>query len=507
MHESTPPGRPFARTGVIVIALTALGTLAGPATPPAAHAFDRADPAFVTARNEQGRHFIEAFNAADPVARSKALRAAYSAEALAGDGEAKLSVRLDALRADFGTLEFHHAEATGGGQGANTRLALHVFARSAKTGGWHDVQFLLDPAPPHGIRQLIFLASVSEPVYLPNGEIASPDTQAWLDGYVEKLVKDDDLAGALLIAQGDRVLFRRAFGFADAARTRPMTDTTRITLASGSKMFTALAIASLVQEGRLRYDDPLAKVLPAVADKDFAAKVTIAHLLSHTSGVGEYWNANYEKHARELDRVADFLPFVLDAGILFAPGEKFRYSNSNYILLGMVLEAVTGKTYDDVLAERVFRPAGMTETGLFRIDPADPSQAQRLARDGNAWKAEPGGGRGSSAGGAVSTMADMLRFAHALVSGRIVSKETLAGMVTSKTAGIPDAQMDYGFGFEPQNAPGAPSFGHGGITRGVNFEFRHFPRQDITLIAFSNQDNGAYDDLRKNATRLITGER
>lgn len=501
-EPSRTAARPRARAGVIALVITCL------ALPlPAARALDKDDPAFVRARDEQGRRFVEAFNADDPAARSQALRAVYAPESLADGGEAKLAARLDALRGDFGGLDFHHAEASVGGQGANLRLALHVFAKSAKTGGWHDFQFMLDPAPPHGIRQLLFIANVSEPVYLPNGEITSPDTQAWLDGYVEKLARGDDLAGTLLIAQGDRVLFRRAFGFADAARTRPMKDDTRISLASGGKMFTALAIASLVEEGRLRYDDPLAKVLPAVADRDFAARTTIAHLLSHTSGVGEYWNDNYRKHAHELDRVADFLPFVLDAGVLFEPGSRFRYSNSNYILLGMVLEAVTGKTYDDVLAERVFRPAGMTETGLFRFDASDPAQAERLARDGKGWKAEPSGGRGSSAGGAMSTTADMLRFARALVAGRIVSKETLAVMVASKTAGIPDAQMAYGYGFEPQDAPGAPSFGHGGITTGVNFEFRYFPRQDITLIAFSNQDNGAYDDLRKNATRLITGER
>lgn len=149
----------------------------------------------------------------------------------------------------------------------------------------------------------------------------------------------------------------------------------------------------------------------------------------------------------------------------------------------------------------------MRDTGLFPFDDRDPSQAQRLARDEKrAWRTAAHGYRGSSAGGGLSTSADMLRFARGLVGHRIVSARMLDDMTTSKTSGLPGSPMAYGYGFILTQRP-VRSFGHGGIASGVNFEFRYFPESDITVIAFSNQDNGAYDDLRRNTIKLITGER
>ena len=461
-----------------------------------------------SAVEEHGRRLVEAINSDDGDSRARTVRDVFTPASLADGGEARILAQLGRLRADLGTLEFHHAESVSHGEGASTRISLHVYARSGKDGGWRDLQFWLDPVPPHRIRNLVFLANVAEPVYLPNGDVTGADTLEWLGQYIDKLVADDDLSGGLLLARGDSVLLERVFGFADPERRRPITATTRFNMASGGKMFTAVAIADLVEEGRLHFTDAVEAVLPAVAGEPFVHGVTVAHLLSHTSGIAEFWNDDYEAHWNELKSLSQFLPFVRAAGTRFAPGERFEYSNSNYILLGLVLEAVTGKTYDDVLTERIFLPAGMRDTGLFPFDDADPAQAMRLARDGSGWKSAPHGFRGSSAGGGLTTSGDMLRFARALVGGKLVSTTMLTAMTTSKTTGLPDSPMAYGYGFElDTGAEGAPSFGHGGIAAGVNFELRCFPRADLTLVVFSNQDNGAYDDLRRNTTKLITGER
>jgi CubicO group peptidase (beta-lactamase class C family) len=486
-----------------IVAIVALGAF------PCGATGLRDDPALRRSVEAQGRRFVEAVNSNDVALRTRALREIFASASLAGDGEQKLLRLLERLRDDLDTLAFHHAEAISTGEGDDRRVSLHVYARSARDGQWHDLQFRLDPAPPHRIQSLAFLASVAEPVYLPNGGVTSASTLQWLNGYVDKLAADNDLSGAILIAAGDHVIFQRGFGFADASRRHPIGPATRFDLASGGKMFTALAIAQLVQEGRMHFGDTLATLLPELADREFAHTVTLANLLTHTSGLGEYWDDAFEKHWHDIRTLRQYLPFVLAAGTHFKPGERFEYCNSNYILAGLVLEAATGLSYDQMIAKRIFEPLGMRDTGLFPFDDGDSLIAAPLTGEPRHWRVADHGYRGSSAGGCLSTCADMLRFARGLVRGRIVSDSMLTVMTTSKTEGLEGRnRLSYGYGFETErSAGGARSFGHGGIARGVNFAFRYFPDSDVTLLVFSNQDNGAYDDLRRNAIKLITGER
>ena len=467
-----------------------------------------ADPALAKVAAELGSRFVAGVNTRDAARRARLAHELLTTEALAAEGERKTVELFAKLAERYDSLAFHHAEPVRGGSAAQPRLSLHVYARSAKDGGWKDLQFFLDPSPPHRIRQLVFVADVAEPVYLPNGDISSRETRAWLSDYVDRLVEQNDLAGGISIQAGGITLVDRTFGFADSARTRRIGPSTRFNLGSGGKMFTATAIARLEETGKLSFTDTLASVLPAVAGQAFARKVTIAQLLSHTSGIREFWTDEYERHWHELRRLSDYLPYILKVGTSSAPGTRFEYSNSNYILLGLVLEAVTGKSYDDVLTELIFKPASMRNTGLFPFSDRDTTQAQRLSRDPKGgWRTAPHGYRGSSAGGALSTTDDMRRFAEAFFRGEIVSHAMAQELTKTKTSGLPDSPMAYGYGFEPAGSGPTRSFGHGGIAAGVNFELRHFPASGITLIMFSNQDNGAYDDLKRNVTKLITGER
>lgn len=493
--------RALAHATVVVTLLSAVPAPGAPA------ALDR-DAALRAAVEARGRRVVEAMNSGDAALHLQAVRELFAPAALEGDGERRLAGLVARLHERLGDVRLHHAEVVVWNEPPAMRASLHVYVRSGADGGWKDLQFTLEPSPPHRLETFAFLADVAEPVYLPNGRVTDPATLAWLDGYVDRLVRDEDLAGGLLIAQGDRVIFRRTFGFADSARRRALRAETRFNLGSGGKMFTALALATLVEEGRLGYGDTLARLLPELADRPFARSTTLGHLLSHTSGVGEYWTEAYERRRGEVRGLRDFLPFVLEAGTRFAPGERFEYSNSNFVLAGLVLEAVAGTNYDAAVRARVLAPCGMTSTGNDPFDDADTSQAQPLARGPRGWSVAPHGVRGSAAGGALSTLDDMLRFARGLRAGRVVRPETLADLTKAKNAGLPDAPMPYGYGFILERTrDGVRSFGHGGIARGVNFELRVFPDLDLTLVAFSNQDNGAYDDLRRNAIRLITGER
>jgi CubicO group peptidase (beta-lactamase class C family) len=406
----------------------------------------------------------------------------------------------------LGELEFHHAELVEVDLGGRTSRVLHAYARGKGRNRWSDLQFRIEPAPPYRMTELVFIAEVAEPVYLPNGDITDSATLAWLDDYVDRLVARNDLSGSLLIARGDSVLFERYFGYADVKRTRRVDAGTRFNLGSGNKMFTAIGIAQLIERGKLELGDPFGPFVPGFADSAFARRVTLGRLLSHTSGIREYWTREYAAARPALESTKDLLPWINRAGTEFEPGTRRQYSNSNYALAGLVLERASGEDYHRYVREHVCAPLGMERTESYRFGDATVPLAEPLERDGEGWRTRPQSGRGSSAGGGYSTCRDMLKFARGLVSGRLVSRETLAWMTASSPVGEP-GEFDCGYGFLLEREGGVRSFGHGGIASGVNFELRHYPDLDLTFVAFSNQDNGAYDDLRRNVQRLVTGAR
>lgn len=228
-------------------------------------------------------------------------------------------------------------------------------------------------------------------------------------------------------------------------------------------------------------------------------------MLSHTSGVNEYWTDRFVREGASIRTLADFLPFVYSEGIAFAPGQRCAYSNSNYILAGLIAERVTGKSYFDLVRARIVDPLGMKNT--FWGDKPGPKrdEAERLTGELKHWRHVDFTPLSSSAGGASTTARDQLSFSRALQGGKLVSTEMLTTM-TAVHAKEEDGGA-YGLGFELANREGVRSYGHGGIAQGVNFELRMFPERQITLVVMSNQDNGAYDDLRRQTTKLITGER
>jgi CubicO group peptidase (beta-lactamase class C family) len=354
---------------------------------------------------------------------------------------------------------------------------------------------------------LAFIAEVTQPVFLPNGAITDAGTLEWLNDYLDRLVRDYDLSGSALVAIGERVVFERVFGFEDVARSRPVTASTHFNLASASKMFTALAVARLVADGKLSYADPIDRFFPDFPDRAHARATTVAHLLSHTSGVGEYWTAETDAALRDVRNTADVYPFVVRAGVRFAPGTRHEYSNSNFILAGLIVERVSGTSYETFVARLVTTPLGMKDTGPFVAGERGRSLAEAMTRADTGWSAVPRRGRGTAAGGWWSTARDMHRFLRGVAAGGVVPAAALDTMRVSRTAAIPGSDGDYGYGLILQRSGGTDSYGHGGTARGVNAEVRHFPALDATLVVFSNQDNGAYDDLRRTLTRLITGER
>lgn len=480
----------FVVCGVVV----GLGAQAKPSSTPLRagdrEAIEKAGPALIAAIN---------------TGRSADGLALYSAATRSAVGDDRIAAQFTRLRETLGALEYHSAHLSEFPRGAQWSRILHVFAKAAVDGRWRNFQITIEPSRPFRLDQIVFIAEVAEPVYLPNADLPDPNTRRWLNDYIDALVAKEGLAGSVLVTRGAETIFARTFGHADAAGTRRIDADTRFSMASASKMFTAVLVAKLAEAGRLAYGDPISRHLPPEVMTDEWKAVTVDHLLSHRSGIGEYWTREFSEARPDLRTARDFVPWIHKVPASFPPGTGYRYSNSNFILLGLIIEHVTGRPYADELQRVILTPLRMTSTSLV-TDPLPASRdAQPLARDGQGWVHSGLRGRGSPAGGAFTTVGDATRFLRALATGRLVSADTLTIMTTPRNEGADG--YPYGYALEMRRDGGALSWGHGGIASGVNAELRYFPTLDTTLVAFSNQNNGAYDDLKKNLIKLISGDR
>lgn len=456
------------------------------------------------ASGDFGKLFIEAINSDSETRQSEIIRQVFAPSEL--HKHDKILEMLKQLRTSFAPIEYHTAEIALFNRPGLTDV-MHIYAKKKNSRMWHDFQMRLESLPSRKFIGLGFIAEVSEPVYLPNGNIDQSETLDWLDHYVKKLNEEYDLSGSILIAQGSAILYENYFGYADALRKKRIDSTSLFNMGSGNKMFTALGVAKLVEDGRLKWDDKMTKFIDGFNDQEKASPITIHHLLSHTSGLGEYWAGQTDSAIARCTTIAEHLPFVFKAGFEFPAGTDYRYCNSNFIVLGAIIEKISGKDYFDYIRETILKPAGMHVTDSYWYNDSNVYLVRPLTRKGNSWEEAPSKNRGSSTGGGYSNVREILAFSSALKHFQIVGRSTFETMIAVKNGGLPHATESYGYGFQINKTGWQTAHGHGGIARGVNFEFRYFPQQDITLVIFCNQDNGAYDDLKKNAIKLITGQR
>ena len=259
----------------------------------------------------------------------------------------------------------------------------------------------------------------------PAGPAMTPaQVVAALQAYVDSLARAGSFSGAILLAKGDHVLAREAYGLASrryAARNRP---DTKFNLGSINKAFTRVAIEQLAAQGKLSLDDTIDKY---VADypRDKASRITIRMLLNHRGGVPDIFGPKYAAADRtSLRAISDFVALVRDEPLRFDPGTREEYSNGGYVLLGAVVEKASGMDYYDYVRKHIYEPAGMKDTDSYEEDDPVPNVATGYTRSdgpGSSWRdafpTKPG--RGSSAGGGYSTIDDLYRFAQALRSGKL----------------------------------------------------------------------------------------
>lgn len=337
----------------------------------------------------------------------------------------------------------------------------------------------------------------ASPVEPPKGASNDAELVKELDAYLEQAVAKDAFSGAVLVAKDGRPLFRKAYGSANKDKSIANTVDTKFDLGSMNKMFTAVAIAQLAERGKLSFTDTIGKLLPDYPNKAIADKVTVHQLLTHTSGMGSYFNEKFQAKLNNLRTVSDYLPLFADDPLAFESGSKWQYSNSGFVVLGLIIEKVSGQSYYEYVREHIFKPAGMMNTDHYEREKDTANLAIGYTKMGESGRLDPAAPRrantpmrplkGSPAGGGYSTVDDMLKFSLALRDHKLLSEQYTAIVTGGKVeTGMPGRKYAYGFGEEV--AEGRHIIGHNGGGPGIGANFDIFPELGYTAIILGNYD-------------------
>jgi CubicO group peptidase (beta-lactamase class C family) len=253
-----------------------------------------------------------------------------------------------------------------------------------------------------------------------------------------------------------------------------------------NKMFTAVAILQLVEAGKVKLTAPVGTYLPDYPNRQVATKVTIHQLLTHTGGTGDIFGPAFDAHRKKLRTLADYVRLYGKRGLEFEPGSQWAYSNYGFILLGVVIERVTGQSYYDYVQQHIYAPARMTRSGSLPENQAVPGRSIGYTKPSatTAWvpNTDTLPYRGTSAGGGYSTVEDLARFARALLSHKLLGPDATKLLITGKVKGRPGARYAYGF------QDGNGWVGHGGGAPGMNGDLRINPKSGYVVAVLANLD-------------------
>ncbi|HWE86848.1 MAG TPA: serine hydrolase [Terracidiphilus sp.] len=307
--------------------------------------------------------------------------------------------------------------------------------------------------------------------------------------------------GTVLVAQGDEILLDKGYGMASLEWNIPDTPDTKFRLGSLTKQFTAALVLLMQQDGKLNINDPVSKYLPD-APKAWE-KITLANLLGHTSGIPNFTSfKEFGAWAASSHTWEEEYAFFKDKPLEFEPGSKFSYSNSNFEVLGGVLEKVSGKKYGDLLRERLFSPLGMSDSGLDSDDLVLPKRAEGYYMPGPKGLMVARSESMSvpfSAGSIYSTTGDLLKWEHGLLDGKLLSADSLKAMTTS-------GKGDYGLGVMIHNEDGVKVVEHGGGIEGFNTNLIYAPEKRICVIVLANVNGSAPGQMGQQLLDVTLGK-
>lgn len=349
---------------------------------------------------------------------------------------------------------------------------------------WSSLQIRFDEAD--RITSLMLVPTRPPADFIEIEKLDEPGLGRELDAFLTDLEAKDAFTGAVLIARQGKPMFAKAYGLANREHEIPNRLDTRFNLGSMNKMFTAVAIAQLAERGKLSFDDLIADHLPdGWLAPEIGRQVRVRQLLNHTSGLGDFLERRIEQASWKFAEIDDYKEIVAQETLAFEPGSRWQYSNTGFLLLGVIVSEVSGEDYYDYIRENVYGPAGMRNTDSYEITRPAPKLADGYWKDEAGWKKNtlllpP---RGTSAGGGFSTVEDLLAFDVALRSNKLVSEETRDLLFR------PDPERNspsYGYGFMIGALAPDREVGHGGSFPGVSARLSMFLDSGYTFVALCN---------------------
>lgn len=321
------------------------------------------------------------------------------------------------------------------------------------------------------------------------------------DELIEAYARQKRFSGAVLVAKGDKVLLKKAYGLANVELEVPNKPDTRFHIASLTKQFTAMAIMQLEERGLLSLNDPISKYLPDFP-KPVADKVTIHHLLSHTGGLNSFFddepNPSRFRQKMSLEQVIDLFK---DKPLEFEPGAKFKYSDSGYILLTAIIEKVAKTTWDRYLDENIFQPLGMKNTGYSSRENILKNRAYGHDAGGKELlNAEPVDiSVALGAGALYSTVGDLYLWDRALYTDKLVKKNTVQKIFTP-------VKNNYGYGWVIDEVAGHKRTWHNGGYPGYNSNITRLISDDVCIVVLGNQFPSSADAIARDLAAIMLGQ-
>lgn len=349
-------------------------------------------------------------------------------------------------------------------------------ATTSDHGDYAELVFGIQEDPPHLIQSYSVSLRQGRPkitlpaLDMPKG-IGREEFSDRLDQYLTGLTGGEQFSGSVLVARENEPIFRQAYGLANRDAEIPNRPDTMFDLGSITKIFTKTAIGQLLRDGKLSLDDTVLERIPDYPNHDAGGKITVAHLLDHTSGLGDIFNERYMKIRPGLLVPRDFFPLFAEDDLSFEPGQGKQYSNAGYILLGALVEAASGRPYTDYIESNIFQSAGMERSGFVPRDGSDEGVAVGYSRGGQGHGQGDGElrptsdrlpVRGCPAGSSASSSGDLLKFSRALRDGRLLGPDWTDWIYSGRAPGA------VGSDTPPADQPDDGEFSIAGGGPGVN---------------------------------------
>lgn len=387
---------------------------------------------------------------------------------------------------------------------------LQMVVKARRTGQLGLFFIAADPAQPSQLAQAHLVPMDDPALYAdwPQKTISHTELARLIHGTLDRLVRTADFSGCLTVTDHAKTIFDECRGQADRRFAVPIDRQTLFHIGSIGKTFTAVAIAQLVEAGKLSWDTTLAQVVPEYPDHDAAKKITVWQLLHNTSGLGDIIVPEYFGNREHFIDPVDYLDLIARQPKVSEPGKEWNYSNAGFMLLGRIVENVAHEVYCDYIQHHVFAPSGMHASGFDRLDEVTSKLAVGYFHDGmfsSIWKADWSKiqFKGGPAGGGYSNNADMLLFADALRNGRLVKPATLEKMFADEVPAGPGAEAA---GFGDRLSHGSPIRGHTGGIEGTTANLQMVWNANAAVALTSNEGPAQTWMLAEHIADLLAAE-